>query len=462
MTDRKREEVQDKATIPETGDVEKLVLEKNMDVDGTHLLYKQIAKKGDKTSEKTLDYDYKRCSGCGICVALCPASALELGNIIEISTGLDAPPVMLDLEKCTFCGMCANFCPIRAVNLDEDGKSSRDDPDYPTLKADVRTNDKCLPCSLCRETCPEEAIEVHYTFPKKEEVAPFKEGEKGEIKIDMERCNFCGICVEFCDAFILIEKEQKANDIAPFGSIVVDEDKCDYCVHCVDLCPEDAISVVGTKIGETPKVTGDVTIDADKCTLCGWCVDICPYDAMDMQAPFVGTIALDAKKLEECDPTGCHGCFNVCPSHAWYVPKDGDPKTETVVKKVAVKEGFCTYCKACEHACHLKGINVGRKSVSHTPIPEKPWAVEWEWAIDSITTGHRQHPDVSRTIASVEPEAKEAQAPEAVIEVDEDMQKMVREKIESMQPLLNDTKLRFDWEREKRRGVLKKVQKAKD
>ncbi|MHC1575998.1 MAG: 4Fe-4S binding protein, partial [Methanosarcinaceae archaeon] len=84
-----------------------LSVSKEMDIEGTHFNYKQMT----EVSTKILEYDYKRCNGCGLCIDVCPTQALELGPMHEIATGMDAPPVMMDLDKCTFCSMCANFCP---------------------------------------------------------------------------------------------------------------------------------------------------------------------------------------------------------------------------------------------------------------------------------------------------------------------------------------------------------------
>ena len=72
---------------------EKITVTNSMDVQGDHFLYSQATEK----SIQTLDYDYKRCNGCGICVEICPTKALELGPVHEIATGLDAPAVMMDL-----------------------------------------------------------------------------------------------------------------------------------------------------------------------------------------------------------------------------------------------------------------------------------------------------------------------------------------------------------------------------
>lgn len=88
-------------------------IEKDMDVEDSHIRCKQKAKE----TEKILDYDYKRCAGCSICVALCPKKALAEGPLKEIAKGLDAPPVLIDLDACVFCGMCVNFCPLRAFRM---------------------------------------------------------------------------------------------------------------------------------------------------------------------------------------------------------------------------------------------------------------------------------------------------------------------------------------------------------
>src|SRR3989304_10565112 len=163
---------------------EKLEVTVDSEVDGTHFLFTQKTSK----SKKVLDYDYKRCNGCGICIEICPRKAIEAGPIIEIATGLDAPPVIVDHTKCSFCGMCAAFCPVRAFRMTLNDKDIFELAEFPHLDSGVIFNDKCLPCLLCVKACPEEAISVEFTFPKKETAAPFKSGRKGEIEVDMKKC----------------------------------------------------------------------------------------------------------------------------------------------------------------------------------------------------------------------------------------------------------------------------------
>ncbi|WP_135611389.1 4Fe-4S binding protein [Methanococcoides sp. AM1] len=401
---------------------------REMDIQGNHVLYKLASDR----SEKTLDYDYKRCVGCGICVRICPTKALELGPIKEIATGMDAPPVMMDLEKCTFCSMCVNFCPVTALEMRTEGDFPEEEL-YPVLEYKVEMNEKCVPCSLCEAACPEDAIELEYTFPKKEEIAPLKENAEGEIEIDTDKCNLCGICAAFCDAFLMLEKEPTATDPMPFDQLIVDEDMCDYCMLCQDICPEDAIRVKGERPCEPPVVSGHVTVDDDKCTRCGWCDAVCPYDAVDLIKPFEGELVLVEEHIEKCDTQGCHACFNICPSHLWYVPEDG--------KNIAAVHDLCTYCGACVNACPVDVIKVARSKVNHTDIPDTPWASEWKDAIDSLLTKERKRPDLSRAL-EVGTEPLKEHVDIAFPEVDEEMMGKVFDRMKTARDVLTDPKFR--------------------
>ncbi len=439
------------SVVPENNDgknQEKITVTNSMDLQGTHFCYTQATEK----SIKTLDYDYKRCNGCGICVEVCPTKALELGPVHEIATGLDAPPVIMDLEKCTFCRMCANLCPVHAITFDAVGEVP-DEKQYPKYDAYVNINEKCLPCALCEGACPQDAIEVECTFPKKDEIAPFKEGAKGEIVIDTDKCNFCGICARFCDAVILLEREPTPENPLPFEQILVDEDKCDYCVLCQDICPEEAIKVKGERSVEAPRVEGKIKVDKVKCTQCGRCKVVCPYDAVELQKPMEGTLDLISVNLKECDPQGCHGCFNVCPSKLWYVPKDPED-----LRKIAFVEDFCTYCGACVKACHLAAIKVDRSDVHHTDIPDTPWATQWRDAIESLKTGVRKGVDrsVFRKIDILKGQKfMGIEYPS----INEEILAAVQAKIDALIPALKSAKVRKLWETESPKNAAAAVKK---
>lgn len=49
------------------------------------------------------------CTGCGICVDECPATAIELKN----------EKANVDAAECTDCGTCADACPNSAITVEE-------------------------------------------------------------------------------------------------------------------------------------------------------------------------------------------------------------------------------------------------------------------------------------------------------------------------------------------------------
>ena len=52
----------------------------------------------------------------------------------------------------------------------------------------------------------------------------------------------------------------------------IDAEKCNGCGECVESCPLDSISVQN----------GTATVDQDTCADCGACVDTCPNEAISM------------------------------------------------------------------------------------------------------------------------------------------------------------------------------------
>lgn len=69
---------------------------------------------------------------------------LDTANLTYIQNGTS---LAVDTEKCTGCGICLDVCPHAVLELI--GR-----------KAVVSARDRCMECGACRLNCPHEAIAV--------------------------------------------------------------------------------------------------------------------------------------------------------------------------------------------------------------------------------------------------------------------------------------------------------------
>ena len=51
--------------------------------------------------------DSEKCTGCGVCIDVCPLEAISLNDGIAV----------IDEDTCTECGLCVNVCPNDAIDL---------------------------------------------------------------------------------------------------------------------------------------------------------------------------------------------------------------------------------------------------------------------------------------------------------------------------------------------------------
>lgn len=345
--------------------------------------------------EKELVYITNKCTGCGICPKVCPTKAIELGPVHEFATALQSrkdnpigPYVTFDLEKCVFCGLCAILCPVAAIEFTFNNISIKGLAEYPKLEFKIDLDDeKCIPCRYCELICPVEAIKADLEIQKKEEVVTYPgkpkgvipEGLTGIIEIDEKKCVYCMLCKDFCDAVEIDEAEPQPNRPYPGKNLRINESKCDYCGLCAKICPTEVFKITcNSQVDRTikdPQISGTAKIEKEKCIACGWCV-LCPVKAIELEKFFEGEIIL--QNLEKCDPSGCKACIKICPSNAWYLPKD--PK-----EKIAVNEDLCIYCGSCELACPYDCIRVKRSKIRYQGGNlTQPWIQSWKVAFESL------------------------------------------------------------------------------
>jgi NAD-dependent dihydropyrimidine dehydrogenase PreA subunit len=56
-----------------------------------------------------------------------------------------------------------------------------------------------------------------------------------KIIIDYEKCDLCGLCVEYCPTHVFYIRDNKVEAV---------EDKCIECYACIPLCPRRAITLI--------------------------------------------------------------------------------------------------------------------------------------------------------------------------------------------------------------------------
>jgi ferredoxin len=56
----------------------------------------------------TLEYDEGKCTGCGVCVDVCPHAVFHM---------VDGKAALTDRDLCMECGACAVNCPFSAISV---------------------------------------------------------------------------------------------------------------------------------------------------------------------------------------------------------------------------------------------------------------------------------------------------------------------------------------------------------
>jgi len=217
-----------------------------------------------------LKLDSDKCVGCGICVSICPEEAPKLFPVV-ISDGKLVKKTLIDFDctKCTFCGECVVLCPTTALRIEVNGEEKIPVVKaevFPVLSKDITVNvAKCDPvCAFsCQKNCPTEAIKV--IVEKKEDVA-----EKIlDVRVDKEKCIFCGRCELECSQSALHVKKPIQ------GIIRINTNSClKNCQVCVDVCPSKAITL---------NPDGKPLVVEGFCIYCGACQKSCPENAITVE-----------------------------------------------------------------------------------------------------------------------------------------------------------------------------------
>ncbi len=234
----------------------------------------------------------QKCTQCGICDAICPASATPMTN--------------WNSRECYQCFLCHVKCPENAIfstfTLKPSKKpafmpkrrelifaavggllvASTPDKEFKALKPPGAQEDfytKCVRCGECMKVCPTNVLQP---IPIS---AGLRYWSAPQLRTDLSYCEYeCSLCGQVCptEALLPVKPEEKKMGVAR-----VDRNVClpfaygEYCIVCEEHCPvpEKAIKLIEIETtnikGERVKLPAPV-IDETLCIGCGICETKCP------------------------------------------------------------------------------------------------------------------------------------------------------------------------------------------
>lgn len=145
----------------------------------------------DCRAASSLNISFKACAyGClslGTCADVCPFGAIHM----DPDSGL---PV-INWRKCTGCGKCVAECPRKVLKLVTDKEQVYAACMNPGKAREVKQvcSVGCIKCRLCIKVCPVDAISM----------------EEDHIRIDNGTCTLCGQCVEKCPTKCIVRVSRK-------------------------------------------------------------------------------------------------------------------------------------------------------------------------------------------------------------------------------------------------------------
>jgi 4Fe-4S ferredoxin len=289
--------------------------------------------------------------------------------------------------------------------------------------------ENCIGCDLCRLICPTSCIELG-------PVAGIATGQlEGvpPILVDHEKCAYCGLC----------------NAICPVHAFEFSTEPADY------FSPEDLPRFFFAPFVDFVREGMHRSFDEPASS----------YLALPegLTKPSEGKVVLRHEFLDKCDPMGCKGCLNICPTNCFWVPK----KAQDILDrgKITFDEDFCIHCGACHNACPQRIIEVTRTSVEREYAPgveNQFWVKGWEANIKKLLDPSLFHDHKKAiVVAGTGEPQKPVEAEELTVEqVSPEILERLQHDNEIVQQFLTQTSVRYVIEFKKLDLLKKYLDKA--
>jgi len=184
--------------------------------------------------------------------------------------------LILDREKCSGCCLCVRICPKEAfVKYIPEGPQKFFGKQVIFKKKHyyvpfIHDPSKCVFCGLCTYLCPFDALRLHVN----DQMVPPEQIKLVEMR-----------AIPHID-YKIIELESGRNvKVYTMGSLAIDTLLCNTgCYNCAKICPSGAINI-GSDITSINKGWDEdlkMEIYPSKCVYCGACYSICPTNALKL------------------------------------------------------------------------------------------------------------------------------------------------------------------------------------
>jgi len=180
--------------------------------------------------------DFNKCIGCGMCVRMCPCTAIILVDCPD-DEGNNVERPQVNMGRCAFCGYCAEYCPEDAMTVTpivELAEYTRSDLIYGPRRLAYDHTTEGMKVKL------EETLISDYKAGNGEKRYLHSKIDRPEL--ESSKCISCKKCFKVCPAKAIVMTEHGKNAKGrPILWPEINNETCVSCNNCVDACPKQAL-----------------------------------------------------------------------------------------------------------------------------------------------------------------------------------------------------------------------------